>query len=75
MFNAKSTFVSAIALSNELGLPLAWLKAEAKAGRIPSLMVGRRQMFDANYVRRVLAERAELELQQCLMGDGENKNL
>lgn len=56
----KSTFISAIELSNELGLPLAWLKAEAKAGRIPSLKVGRRRLFDADSVRCVLAERASL---------------
>ena len=73
--NTERKFVSALGLSNILGLPLAWLKAEAKAGRIPSLMVGRRRMFDANYVRHILAERAERELQQCLMGNGENKNL
>ena len=56
--NTRSTFVSALALSNELGLPLAWLKAEAKAGRIPSLLVGRRRLFDADSVRRILIERA-----------------
>jgi hypothetical protein len=53
----RIAFVPAIELANELGLPLAWLKAEAKAGRIPSLQVARRQMFDANAVRAVLAER------------------
>lgn len=59
--DTRSTFVSAIELSNELGLPLAWLKAEAKTGRIPSLKVGRRRLFDADSVRRVLVERAALE--------------
>lgn len=52
-------YVSAIELASELGLPLTWLKAEAKAGRVPSLQVGRRQLFDADAVRRVLAERVE----------------
>jgi len=59
--NTKSTFVSALELSNELGLPLAWLKAEAKAGRIPSLQVGRRRLFDADSVRRLLIERTSLK--------------
>ena len=58
--DTKSTFVSTIKLSNELGLPLAWLKAEGQAGRIPSLKVGRRRLFDADSVRRILAERAAL---------------
>jgi len=59
--NTRSTFVSALELSNELGLPLAWLKAEAKAGRIPSLQVGRRRLFDADSVRRLLIERTSLK--------------
>ena len=58
--DTKSTFISVIELSNELGLPLAWLKAEAKAGRIPSLKVGLRRLFDADSVRHVLAKRAKL---------------
>ena len=50
-------FISAIELANEIGLPLAWLRAEAKARRIPSLQVGRRQVFDADAVRAMLVER------------------
>ena len=53
----NDTYISVLELSNALGLPLAWLKAEAKAGRIPSLQVGRRHLFNAEAVRRELAER------------------
>jgi hypothetical protein len=53
----RQPYISAIELANKLGLPLAWLKAEAKAGRIPSLQVARRQLFNADAVRRALAER------------------
>jgi hypothetical protein len=54
---STKAYITAIELANELGLPLAWLKAEAKAGRIPSLQVGRRQVFDAGTVLAALAER------------------
>jgi hypothetical protein len=50
-------FVSVIMLSNKLGLPLAWLRAEAKAGRIPYLRTGRRLFFDVDAVRLELLER------------------
>jgi hypothetical protein len=56
---STTIYTSAMELANELGLPLAWLKAEAKAGRIPSLRVGRRQLFNVESVQRTLAERTE----------------
>ena len=55
--HTRKAFISAIELASELGLPLAWLKAEAKASRIPNLQVGRRQLFDADAVRQALSER------------------
>ena len=51
-------FVSLNQLSHELNLPSAWLRAEARAGRIPSLRVGRRLVFDPERVMRVLSDRA-----------------
>ncbi len=39
-------------------LSVAWLKAEAEAGRIPCLKAGRRLLFDANAVEAVLVQRA-----------------
>lgn len=40
------------------GLSVAWLKAEAEAGRIPHLRAGRRLLFDAEAVEAVLIQRA-----------------
>jgi hypothetical protein len=45
-------------LSTHLRLPARWLKAEAKAGRIPCLQVGARMLFNIEAVERALAERA-----------------
>ena len=46
-------------LARDTGLPVAWLKAEAEAGRIPSLRVGRRLLFDSKVVKRTLRQRAK----------------
>jgi len=51
-------FVTINQLSHELNLPAAWLRAEARAGRIPSLKVGRRLVFDPQLVMRVLFARS-----------------
>lgn len=51
-------FISLHELSQQLGLPVSWLRDEAKAGRIPSLKTGRRLMFRVDDVERELAERA-----------------
>lgn len=40
------------------GLSMAWLKAEAEAGRIPCLRAGRRLLFDPDAVEQELIERA-----------------
>ncbi|MCA9315994.1 MAG: helix-turn-helix domain-containing protein [Planctomycetes bacterium] len=45
-------------LSRALRLSLAWLKAEATAGRIPSLRAGRRLLFSLEAVREALLRRA-----------------
>ncbi len=47
-----------VELALELGLPREWLKAEAEAGRIPCLRVGRRLRFNLRAVERALSERA-----------------
>lgn len=41
-----------------LRLQVAWLRAEAEAGRIPHLKAGNSLLFDAETVERVLLERA-----------------
>ena len=52
-------FIPLHALSRRLGLSAAWLKAEAEAGRIPSLRANRRLMFSPDEVERILIERAK----------------
>ena len=46
------------ALARRLSLPTTWLKAEAAAGRIPSLQAGRRVLFNAEAVENCLVQRA-----------------
>jgi len=42
------------------GLSLAWLKAEAEAGRIPCFKAGRKLLFDPEAVEQCLLERARI---------------
>lgn len=44
-------------LARALRLPAAWLRREAIAGRLPSLEVGRRRMFEMQAVVRELVKR------------------
>jgi hypothetical protein len=46
------------ALARRLGLPAGWLKAEANAGRIPCLRVGRQLRFNPVAVEAVLSDQA-----------------
>ena len=52
------TFVPLTTLAYRTGLSTSWLRAEAEAGRIPSLKVGRRLMFNIATVEAALLERA-----------------
>lgn len=45
-------------LARTTSLPMAWLKREADAGRIPCLKAGRSRMFDLDRVRIALQERS-----------------
>ena len=42
----------------KLGLPIAWLKAEAHAGRVPCVRSGRRLFFNIEALERRLIEQA-----------------
>ncbi len=44
-------------LSERTGLPAAWLRREADAGRLPCIRAGRLRMFDLAAVLTALAER------------------
>lgn len=58
MENSHSQLLSLPALAEVLKLPENWIKAEADAGRIPHLRIGRRYRFDRYTVVAVLAARA-----------------
>lgn len=55
--------------ATRLGLPAAWLIAEAKEGKIPALVAGRRISVNPAAVERILLERA-----QCAPPPGEAVN-
>jgi hypothetical protein len=57
------TFVSADEAAGRLGVPVAWLKAEAKAGRLPHICVSRRLLFNVPTIERVLLERAGVAME------------
>ena len=58
--NPDATFENVDAAAIRLGLPPKWLKAEAKAGRIPVLKVGNRLLFNLEQVEQALLEKAEV---------------
>lgn len=45
-------------LARKLGLSKAWLKAEAVAGRIPSLKAGHQRIFNLDAVTQAIAKQA-----------------
>jgi len=51
-----------------LGVPAAWLRAEAEAGRVPHLRVGRRLLVNPQAVERVLLERARQAGEKAVAG-------
>ncbi len=53
------TFLPLESTADRLGVPAAWLRAQAKAGQVPVLRTGRRLLFNVPLVERVLLQRAE----------------
>jgi hypothetical protein len=51
-------FVPLHEAATRLGVPAAWLKAQAKAGRVPHLAAGRRILFNVALVQQALLSRA-----------------
>ena len=47
-------FLSLFLMSRRLGLPEKWLKAQAEAGILPHLKIGRRLMFDPEMVEQTI---------------------
>jgi len=54
----KTNLLPIGAMARRLGVTAKWLRNEAEAGRIPHLAAGRRLLFDAETVERLLTERA-----------------
>lgn len=48
-------------VARRLRVPVAWLKTEAEAGRIPHLKAGKQILLVPEVVQKVLAERATRE--------------
>lgn len=55
----KTTFVPIRRAASDLGVPIAWLESEARAGRIPAIKAGRRWLVHLELARTKLAESAE----------------
>ncbi len=45
-------------MARRLRVPVAWLRAEAEAGRVPCLQAGKAMLFAPEAVEQVLVERA-----------------
>lgn len=53
------SFIALRRAAARLGVPAAWLRAEALAARVPYLRVGRRLLFNTEAVQRALLDRAQ----------------
>ncbi|MFM9958854.1 MAG: helix-turn-helix transcriptional regulator [Phycisphaerales bacterium] len=58
----NNKFVRLNELARHTHLPAAWLRREAKAGRIPCIRAGRMLRFDVAEVVKSLAERQAAEV-------------
>ncbi len=58
MDNAPRLLVTGV-MARRLRVPVAWLREEAEAGRIPHLKAGRTLLFEPETVERVLIARAK----------------
>ena len=57
-FHTPEVFLSVRRTAARLGVPAAWLRTEALAGRVPYLRAGRQLLFNPLAVETVLLERA-----------------
>lgn len=53
------TLVPLSRAATSLGVPRAWLRREASAGRVPAILVGRRWMVHLDHARGVILHRAQ----------------
>ena len=57
-------FISLRRAAGRLGVPSAWLRNEAHAGRVPHLRIGRRLLFNVQAVELALLQRASEAAQE-----------
>ncbi len=57
----KTSPIGIAELAARLSLPIAWIKTEAQAGRLPHLKVGRKWLFNQAAVEAMLSDRAKGE--------------
>ena len=57
----EDKFVPLIVGAEKLGIPLAWLRAEVRARRLPALHAGRRWLVSLEAVRNALAAQSRAE--------------
>jgi hypothetical protein len=58
----EQSFVMCNRAAYFLGVPQAWLKREAEAGRLPCLKIGKSLRFNLDAVRNALNDRAAREI-------------
>lgn len=60
--NAPDERLTPLAVAaRQLGVPIAWLKEEVEAGRLPALRAGARALVDLATIERALLARAKEE--------------
>jgi hypothetical protein len=60
----KTVFIDASYLASRMGLSAQWINAEAKAGRIPHILAGKKFLFNEELVKQVLMNRAQEAMNQ-----------
>jgi len=69
MENKLSTLRDLANRFKRFGLSIAWLKAEAEAGRIPCFRAGRKLLFDPEAVEQSLLQRARVAQESEVTGE------
>jgi hypothetical protein len=62
---SKAKILTANEAARWFRVPVAWLKAEANAGRLPHIRAGKVYLFSPDAVELTLAELAARPLQRC----------
>lgn len=55
---AESQFLPLRDAAEAIGVPMSWLRSEARCGRVPHIRASRRLLFNVDSVRQALVDRA-----------------